>query len=152
MPSNPTVSRPESLQLAKDTGVPDLITGDADVFTKHDFPELLPDVAAGGRPAPPQLSTNRPVGGSRAQNLDVQHDIDLLLQAGADPGSIRVNQGQTSGGARVGTNRPDVQATLGGRRIHIEYDRAPGTRAINHARRILQNDPEAIVILKIVDF
>jgi hypothetical protein len=67
---------------------------------------------------------------------------------------IRVNQTQVAADdlLKLGANRPDVQAVLKGRRIHIEYDRAPGDRAIEHARRILTNDPEAIVILKIVDF
>jgi hypothetical protein len=36
--------------------------------------------------------------------------------------------------------------------LFVEYDRAPGTRSMHHAHNILQSDPTAIVILKIVDF
>jgi hypothetical protein len=36
--------------------------------------------------------------------------------------------------------------------VYIEYDRAPGTRSRYHAHHLLQGDPTAIVILKIVDF
>jgi len=122
-----------------------------------------------GREAPDALPTpGREVGRSPLQNADVQADI-LLLEAdltaagatidhSATPHDIeaRINQTQTTAGpdpTRTGTNRPDLQATLpDGRKVYIEYDRAPGTRAIDHARRILANDPTAIVILKIVDF
>ena len=143
----------ESIQIAKDAGVPDLIIGDATVLTKVDFEDVLPASGPTGRPAPDPLPTDRPVGRSQAQNLDVQHDIQILEEAGAIDIEFRVTQGQVSvEGRRVGTNFPDLQATLNGRRIHIEYDRAPGTRAMDHAERILSNDPNAIVILKIVDF
>jgi hypothetical protein len=52
----------------------------------------------------------------------------------------------------VGYNRPDLYVEINGRRMYIEYDRAPGSRAMDHALRILTNDPDAIVILKIIGF
>ncbi len=150
----PSVSSGESIATARQAGIPDRLYGDGTVLTRSDFAAVLPDrPAAVGRPAPPQLlAEGRPVSLSQIQNIDVQEDIGLLLEAGADPASIRVNQTQVIEGIRAGTNRPDLYAELKGWRIHIEYDRAPGTRAMEHARRILFNDPDAIVILKIVDF
>jgi hypothetical protein len=157
----PEVALSESRAVAAEVGVPISITADGTVMTRADFPDITP----GGRtlstrPAPKALAirassgqfTERTVGRSGLQNVDVWHDVELLEHAGAK--DIRINQAQVDarGRLKLGTNRPDVQAMLNGRRIHIEYDRAPGDRAMAHARRILVNDPDAIVILKIVDF
>ncbi|MET8909962.1 DUF4157 domain-containing protein [Micromonospora sp. NPDC004551] len=155
------VAMAESHAVAREAGVPETILGDATPMTRADFEAALPTSGPGlTRPAPPAIPirnasgqfTNRGVGRSSVQNIDVRHDIELLEAAGAN--NFRINQTQVdvTDTLRLGTNRPDVQATLNGRRIHIEYDRAPGDRALEHARRILSNDPNAIVLLKIVDF
>jgi hypothetical protein len=159
------IGSPESYRLAREAGLPDELLADGTVMTSADFPDVLPDsVAATGRVAPDRLApitalddqgravAMRPVSRSDIQNTEVVADFDHLVQAGADPASIRINQMQVVEDMRVGTNRPDLYAEINGRRVLIEYDRAPGTRAIEHARRILSNDPDAIVILKIVDF
>ena len=96
----------------------------------------------------------RPVGGSPTQNAAARADIETLRQMGAS--DIRVNQQQlnatSTGLCRVGTCRPDVEATLpNGLRIRIEYDRRSSTRGPGHADRILRNDPNAIVILRTVN-
>ncbi len=163
--ANPSVSSASSLERAAEAGIPGELVGDGTVMTRADFPDVVPDAPpTTGRVAPERLEPitavdqagrpvgSRPVSRSELQNVDVLHDYDLLVSAGADPASIRVNQMQIIEDMRVGTNRPDLYAELNGHRILIEYDRAPGTRAIDHARRILSNDPDAIVILKIVDF
>jgi hypothetical protein len=151
-------------------GVPPEILGDSTVLLASDFPEVQSsrrarDIAResqGSLPEPLPLteqtpsgqSRTRPVGGSNRQNIDVQGDAALLAAAGCT--EVRINQQQTTAGegaTAVGTNRPDVQGTLpNGRRVHIEYDRAPPSRALAHAKRILANDPTAIVILKVVGF
>jgi hypothetical protein len=69
---------------------------------------------------------------------------------------IRINQQQTAGVGdnlcRLGICRPDVQARLpGGRMIYIEYDTSASTRGPDHAKRLLSNNPDAIVILRRVD-
>jgi uncharacterized protein DUF4157 len=156
----PNVTNLESIEVAREAGIPDLLTADGTVMTRSDFPELLPDAPPlTGRPSPPALATpqellteGRPVSVSAIQNLEVRADAQLLLDAGANPASLRVNQAQVIDDLRVGTNRPDFHAELNGHRVHIEYDRAPPTRALDHARRILSNDPDAIVILKVVDW
>jgi hypothetical protein len=52
-------------------------------------------------------------------------------------------------GSRVGVNRPDVQYTdATGRRVYIEYDAPPASRAVDHALRLLANDPLGIVYLR----
>jgi hypothetical protein len=151
----------ESHAVAREAGVPEAILGDATPMTRADFEGVLP--ASGPRPtraAPDAIPirdasgqfTSRGVGRSSVQNIDVRHDIELLEAAGARDFRINQTQVDLTDRLRLGTNRPDVQATLNGRRIHIEYDRAPGDRALEHARRILSNDPNAIVLLKIVDF
>ncbi|MFC0031715.1 DUF4157 domain-containing protein [Micromonospora chaiyaphumensis] len=151
----------ESHAVAREAGVPEAILGDATPMTRADFEAALPTSGPGlTRPAPPAIPirdasgqfTSRGVGRSSVQNIDVRHDIELLEAAGASDFRINQTQVDVTDSLRLGTNRPDVQATLNGRRIHIEYDRAPGDRALEHARRILSNDPNAIVLLKIVDF
>ena len=146
-----SASNEASLAAAAATGIPSLISGDGTVMTSADFPDVLPDQPTGiGRPAPGALDLGRPVGGSEIQNAEVQQDIAMLRQAGAT--DFRVNQRQTVGAQQAGTNRPDLSCVLNGRRVHLEYDRFPMDRAIEHARRILTNDPHAIVILKGIDY
>lgn len=81
----------------------------------------------------------------------MQNDVNYLKSIGAD--DIRINQQQIDASVcRVGVCRPDVQATLpNGRRITIEYDTSASTRGASHATRTLNNDPNAIVILRRVD-
>ncbi|MFI7282547.1 DUF4157 domain-containing protein [Micromonospora chersina] len=157
----PDVAVAESHAVAREAGVPEAILGDATPMTRADFEAALPTSGPGvTRPAPAAIPirdasgqfTGRGVGRSSVQNIDVRHDIELLEAAGASDFRINQTQVDVTDSFRLGTNRPDVQATLNGRRIHIEYDRAPGDRALAHARRILSNDPNAIVLLKIVDF
>lgn len=144
-------SNEASLAAASATGIPSHIYGDGTVMTRADFPDVLPDQAPGiGRPAPQALDLGRAVGGSDVQNAEVQQDIEMLRDAGGS--DFRVNQRQTVGTQQAGTNRPDLSCRLNGRRVHIEYDRFPMSRAIDHARRILTNDPDAIVILKGMDY
>jgi hypothetical protein len=47
---------------------------------------------------------------------------------------------------KVGTNRPDIQASLDGQRVHFEYDRPPGDRVDRHVDDILNNDPSSVAI------
>ena len=152
-----------SYERAKEAGVPPELLDSGTVLTAHDYPDVLPDsVPSQGREAPDQLAPvtatdpttgfpteGRPVSRSDIQNVDVLHDYDLLVQAGVDPATIRINQRQTIGDQQAGTNRPDMSGELpNGDRLHIEYDTEPGTRSDPHAQRILSNDPSAIVILK----
>lgn len=161
---HPQVSLPESIEAARQAGVPQVVFGDGWVMTRADFPDVVPDRPVPlGRPAPAREATlGRRVSSSDIQNGEVRSDLrltqDALEGSGAHIVDVRVDQTQIStSGGRAGTNRPDLQLTileaeLSGRRIHIEYDRFPGTRALDHARRILTNDPDAIVILKLIDF
>lgn len=160
----PQQSLPESLEAARQAGISDLVTGDGWVMTRADFPDVVPDRPLPmGSVAPPPLPTlGRRVSSSDVQNLEVRSDLlltqDALSGSGARIVDVRIDQTQvTDVGTRAGTNRPDLQLTilradLNGRRIFVEYDRSPPTRALDHARRILTNDPDAIVILKIIDF
>jgi hypothetical protein len=106
------------------------------------------------RLAPAQLQiTGRRIGSLGQQN-EVSRDIQEAIRLNAS--DIRVNQQQVNGlagatGDRVGINRPDLQYTLpNGMRVNIEYDTPTYGRGIPHANRILANDPNGIVILKII--
>lgn len=101
--------------------------------------------------APTALPTNRPIGGSAAQNAEAQAEIRRLQQAGYT--NIRVNQQQVNAlGLRVGTNRPDVQATApNGQRVYIEYDTSRSMRGPMHEIRIKANDPSGHVQLRKAD-
>jgi RHS repeat-associated protein len=111
----------------------------------------LPQDARVNPKRPNPLDTNRPVGQSAAQNAQCQADVaDMRAKEFID---IRVNQQQIDGnGARVGINRPDLQGTnpKGMQRVCIEYDRPTSNRGPAHQQRILDNDPNAIVTLKII--
>jgi hypothetical protein len=108
------------------------------------------------------------------QNSTLAADLRLIeghlatLNRGRSPGSrwtledVRINRTQVAEGATGPTRaslhtRPDVQFTIrdpegGTQRFLIEYDRSPPTRALSHARGILERDPTAIVILKVIGF
>jgi hypothetical protein len=141
------------------------VIDDAYVYTKADFPEIVPDHPwPPGKSAPeinPAGEVGRPISQSKVQQLEYQADILLLKQSGARIEDVRINRTQTnSAGGRVSQyGRPDVQHTIiveatlpNGRRVILEYDRSPPTRALDHARDRLMNDPDAIVILKMSDF
>jgi len=97
-----------------------------------------------------------------------RHSLIKTPQSGRPPGSrwtledVRINRTQvaesTTGPARASLRtRPDLQLTIrdpegGAQRFLIEYDRSPPTRALSHARGILERDPTAIVILKVIGF
>jgi hypothetical protein len=107
-----------------------------------------------------------------SHNLEVRADIRLLkehlqeLNAGRPKDSqwtvkdMRVNRAQVAAGPAGPVKasrfkRPDLQFTVvapdgSSQRFHIEYDRSPPARSLSHARRILTNDPTAIVILKVI--
>lgn len=101
-------------------------------------------------PKPPDpLPTNRPVGKNPIQNQAVQDRIRELQALEAD--DIRVNQQQVNAdGVRVGTNRPDLQYTLDGKRYYEEYDLPSSDRGEPHKTRIEANDPDGEVILHTV--
>jgi len=112
-------------------------------------PQLPQDVAVNPN-APRPLPLNRQIGGSPTQYAQLQADILEAQRLGAR--DIRVNQQQTSGAGRVGTNRPDLQYTLpDGTRVYIEYDTTSSPRGVPHARRILANDPNGVVVTKEVN-
>lgn len=182
LPQKPStlLQRPESVAAAKAAGIPDEVIESGTVFTRKDFSELVPDQPIpAGKPAPEILpeadELRRGVAGRRPTTApdprDVQHtellgDIELtrsnLQKAGGRIEEVAINRTQRTGPSAAPTRasahtRPDVQiavidAKLNGKRILIEYDRAPGTRAIAHAQGILTRDPDAIVIIKIIGF
>ena len=56
-----------------------------------------------------------------------------------------MNQQQVDiNGRRVGTNRPDLQYTLGRERFYEEFETRSMSSASAHQARILANDPMAI--------
>ncbi len=105
------------------------------------------DLAVLGRAAPEAKKIiGRKIGLSAAQNQRVEADALLAKSLGAT--DIRINQWQVSAGGKVvGINRPDLQYTLGGRRIYLEYDTEMSARGVDHFRRILANDPDADIWL-----
>lgn len=85
------------------------------------------------------------VSSSPTQNKLAHATLDRLERAGAD--NIRVDQAQLDTTLnKVGTNRPDIQASLDNQRVHFEYDGPPGDRVQKHVDDILRNDPSSVVI------
>ncbi|WP_321949218.1 eCIS core domain-containing protein [Paraburkholderia sp. J10-1] len=103
-----------------------------------------------------------------AADLRLTEDHLAKLNRGLPPGSrwtledVRINRTQvaegTTGPMRASLHtRPDMQFTIRdpegrAQRFVIEYDRSPPTRALGHALDILERDPAAIVILKVIGF
>lgn len=102
-------------------------------------------------PVPPPPKETGKIGDSKAQDAELQKDIQEARSLGAT--DIRVNQEQVNGQKkRVGINRPDLQYTLpDGTRVYIEYDSTTSGRGPDHKKRILANDPSGKVVLKIID-
>lgn len=101
----------------------------------------------GKKPEPPNNGKGR-VGSTPAQQQALEADL-AQIQGRAD--DIRVDQTQVNADKeQVGINRPDLQYILGGKRYYIEYEQPHNPRGLDHARRILKNDPEGIVIVKLV--
>jgi RHS repeat-associated protein len=107
---------------------------------------LPQDIAVNTQP-PVSLPLNRPVARSVQQNMLKDEIVqDILASGGRD---IRVNQQQVNRqGERVGINRPDIQYTTpnGEQRVYIEIEAVNSPRFLGHEKRLLANDPEAIVI------
>ena len=59
--------------------------------------------------------------------------------------TTRSDQMQEQGSGRA--NRPDLALELGGKRVYVEYDYAPGSRVQKHKNDICGNDPGATIIL-----
>jgi hypothetical protein len=145
----------DSAELARQAGIPDVVLGDGYVYSATDFPVLVPNAPLRSpRPAPTTLpTTGRTIGSPRAQGTrlqgrlvqDLELRADLRLTQDALEGSgarivRRMNQDQVIAEFLAGWNRPDLSVVIegvlqDGRRVFIEYDRAPGTRSIPHARR-----------------
>jgi hypothetical protein len=146
--------------VARRAGVPELLYQSGRVFIAADFPDIDVPPIARRRPGPQrQPITRRAAAISLSRMQEVEWTADLwLINEGGWLVDARVNQRQVAPGGEMAATarRPDlsleVETKFGNRMVHFEYDRAPGTRSIAHAKRILQADPTAIVILKIVDF
>jgi DNA repair exonuclease SbcCD ATPase subunit len=98
---------------------------------------------------PPKPLPGRKVGGTPNQEAQMRADVEAAVKQGAK--DIRINERQVDANGRLqGTNRPDLQYTLGGRRIYIEYEQPSNPRGLRHATRLIPNDPTAKVIVKLV--
>lgn len=114
-------------------------------------PRLPQDIAVTSSTAPDALPTaGRRVGRTPSHQAELAADLEIIDEFGGT--DTRVDQTQvTASGGRVSRGRPDVQTTIGGRRITIEYDRTTSTRGAPHAARTGANDPSATTILRTLD-
>jgi hypothetical protein len=106
------------------------------------------DLAVANHPAPARRPlVGRTIGKTPQQELQLQADVAEAGRRGAR--DIRINQQQVDA-ARLhqGTNRPDLQYTLNGRRVYIEYEQLGNPRGLDHAKRLIKNDPTAVVYVK----
>jgi hypothetical protein len=112
---------------------------------------LARDVAVRGKSPPQPLSLRRAISRSATQNARKDEIVLDLQRRGFT--EIRVNQQQVNAaGLRVGTNRPDIQATApDGTRHYYELDATSSTRGPGHMVRILSNDDQGEVYLIVQD-
>jgi RHS repeat-associated protein len=107
----------------------------------------LPQDVAVNPVAPKALPWTRSIGRA-SHNQALLSDIASLPKGATD---IRVNQQQVNArGDRVGVNRPDLQYTVDGKRHYIEYEGLDNPRGSEHEARILANDPDGSVTVKLV--
>lgn len=125
------------------------------------------DIAIDGRPAPPAKSPRNRGFQDQAQKQEADTWADWAESEKID--DFRVDQTQIGPNAtRVGENRPDMQFTLSEgthtlpdgtvvtvppgetRRIYVEFDTPRSGRGPLHFRRLIANDPNGIVILRIL--
>ncbi|WP_037501178.1 DUF6531 domain-containing protein [Solirubrobacter soli] len=105
------------------------------------------DIAVNPKPPAP-LRLNRPIG--RATHNQALADEIANLPPGAY--DLRVNQQQVNlEGVRVGTNRPDLQYSLDGKRHYVEFEGFDNPRGDAHEYRLLANDPKGKFELRKVD-
>jgi hypothetical protein len=124
---------------------------DIEIFkARHPLDRAPQDLKVAGRLAePPKDLTGRTVGATPNQEAQLQADVDAAVKAGAV--DIRINEWQIDADGKVqGINRPDLQYTLNGQRIYIEYEQPANPRGLPHATRIIPNDPTGKVIVKLV--
>jgi len=84
------------------------------------------------------------------QRILIQADLADVIESGAT--DIRMGQWQVNArGMLVGRNQPDLQFTRAdGRRVYVEYEWMNNPRGDQHAIRILANDPDGMVIVRLV--
>jgi RHS repeat-associated protein len=93
--------------------------------------------------APKQLPLDRPISRSPAQNQVAWDRVAELQDLGAE--DIRLNQAQVNAeGAKVGTNRPDLQFTLDGTRYYEEFESPGSNRGPGHLNTIFEHDPNGV--------
>ena len=116
----------------------------------HPLPREQEDVEVSGRDAVDALDLpGRAVGKTPNQEAELAADVAWAVQQGAT--DIRVNQRQVDQDKKTqGTNRPDLQYTINGKRYYIEYEQPNNPRGWEHARRIIPNDPRGILRVKLV--
>jgi RHS repeat-associated protein len=116
----------------------------------RNIPRVNQDINVNPTAPPQQNPVGRTIGTNANQNRAVADYVNTLQKLNAT--DIRVNQQQINiHGERVGINQPDLQYTLSGKRIYVEWDRVPASRAIPHGERIMANDPDGIVYLYTMD-
>ena len=95
----------------------------------------------------PNRGKAKPHGGTK-HNFAIDKYIENLPR---DATNVRKNQTQVDiNGKKVGRNRPDVQYDMDGQHINVEFDTKPENGS-NHQQTIQKNDPNAKVILNIVE-
>jgi hypothetical protein len=116
----------------------------------HPLPREADDVAvSGGTPRDALDPAGRTIGKTPNQQAELEADVAWAIGQGAK--DVRVNQQQVDADEKVqGTNRPDLQYTLNGRRYYIEYEQPGNPRGWEHARRIIPNDPRGVLVVKLV--
>ena len=114
-------------------------------------PRTANDAALGPNAVPQQA--NGGAGGRQVNPVQLaEFNRDLAAAQAQRATDIRTDQPQVNAnGNLVGNNRPDLQYTLNGRRVYIEYDgtaRSGPSRSGPHASRLRANDPQGLIILK----
>jgi hypothetical protein len=139
--------------LAVFTGIALLKTVTSLLFRPGTIARVPQDITRATRyPVPPDAKGTGRIGNSPGQARSLDRFLNILKFLRAK--DIRVNQEQVNAaGARIGRNRPDLQFTLLGRRIYIEWDptNPVGNRGPAHRDRLFSNDPFGIVLLMQVD-
>jgi RHS repeat-associated protein len=82
-----------------------------------------------------------------SMGTSIHNDCINMLRKKAENAGYQTRADQKMAHGKRMRNRPDLVMEKGGKRIYVEWDYSPASRAKKHKRQICASDPEAVVYL-----
>ncbi len=82
-----------------------------------------------------------------SMGTSIHNDCINMLREKAEKGGHETRADQKMERGKRMRNRPDLMMSKGGKRVYVEWDYSPASRAAKHKRQICASDPNAVVYL-----